>query len=248
MSESKINKTRVQPEIHKYPFEHTFTCPKCKEILLININYSGKTIIPQVHYTCPKKHSGNVDLPLFFNLFHSSNQEIEEDLSKFDEMLEKDIEIFKKKNLSERKLLDPINFSEMINKKNKDRNKEEINKEKSQLLFNKIQKCNEIGFSLTNKNIINNINIKKKLLINNKERPLAKSESKPKEKIKTNFSKEKSIKILNKSNKNKNNFSPKKKANNINIIKKVKEKPKKKEIKIEEEKKEKKEEKKSKKC
>ena len=129
MSESKLNKTRVQPEIHKYPFEHTFTCPKCKEILLISINYSGKTIIPQVHYTCPKRHSGNVDLPLFFNLFHSSNQEIEMGLfnhkSEFDSvinfLLGDKKEIFEKyskgytrteivKSLNERKIIPPREY------------------------------------------------------------------------------------------------------------------------------------------
>jgi hypothetical protein len=44
-----------------------------------------------------------VDLSLFFDLFYSSNEDIENELSKFEEELEKDIEIYKNKKLKEKK-------------------------------------------------------------------------------------------------------------------------------------------------
>ena len=50
---------------------------------------------------CPQKHSGVVDLILFFNIFYSSNQEIENELSKFDEEFEKDLEEYRNKKLNE---------------------------------------------------------------------------------------------------------------------------------------------------
>ena len=232
MSKSKITQTRINPEVRKFPFEQTFLCPKCSEILLINIYYIGKTIIPQVNYTCPKRHSGNVDLPLFFNLFHSANKDIEEELSKFDDTLEKDIEAFKDKKMKEGKILDPINFSQMINKKQREKenekNKEENNKDEIPIkeeikhsledsgnpqLFKEIKKCSEIEFSL--------LNGKKKIVIE-KEKNHPKSETKTNEKPEKKESNEKKPKKVNKSNKS--SFSPKGKTNNINTIKSEEEK------------------------
>ena len=88
-----------QTEIKKSPFDQTFLCPKCSEILFTKICYYKNTNIPQVHFMCPQKHIGVVDLILFFNIFYSSNQEIENELSKFDEELEKDIEEYRNKKL-----------------------------------------------------------------------------------------------------------------------------------------------------
>ena len=200
MSKSKITQTRINPEVRKFPFEQTFLCPKCSEILLINIYYIGKTIIPQVNYTCPKRHSGNVDLPLFFNLFHSANKDIEEELSKFDDTLEKDIEAFKDKKMKEGKILDPINFSQMINKKQREKenekNKEENNKDEIPIkeeikhtledsenpqLFKEIKKCSEIEFSL--------LNSKKKLLLKKKKIILNPSQKRMKNQKKKNLMK-----------------------------------------------------------
>jgi len=126
----------------------------------------------------------------------------------------------------------------MINKKNKEKNKEENNKDEIQTkeevkhtieeieypqLFKEIKKVNEIEFSLLNK--------KKKLLVE-KEKPHPKSESKTKEKIENNFSKEKKIKKIIKSNKN--SFSKKEKVNNINNINTIKSEIEKEDIKEEE--------------
>ena len=137
MSKAKLSQIKIPPEARKFPFDQTFLCPKCSEILFVKIHYIDATMIPQVKYKCPKRHSGTVDLLLFFSLFHSSNKEIEEDLSKFDEKLEKDIELFKTKKMKDRKkILDPINFAKIINKKNKEKEKEkeeEQNKEKNNI-------------------------------------------------------------------------------------------------------------------
>ena len=93
----------TQTEMKKSPFDKTFVCPKCSEILFTKITYSEKTNTPQVEFTCPKKHKGITDIILFFDLFYSSNQEIENDLSQFEEELDKDIENFRKKKLEEAK-------------------------------------------------------------------------------------------------------------------------------------------------
>ena len=240
MSKAKLSQIKIPPEARKFPFDQTFLCPKCSEILFVNIHYIDATMIPQVTYKCPKRHSGTVDLLLFFNLFHSSNKEIEEELSKFDEKLEKDIELFKtKKNKERKKILDPVNFAKIINKKNKEKeeeqnkeknnneenenkNKEETKKEKekkeeNKKLFVEIQKCNEIKFSL--------LNIKKEPKKLEKQHP--KSESKTAEKVEENSPEENKSKKVIKSDKN--SFSPKSKVNNINIIKKENSKEKEKE-------------------
>ena len=224
MSKSKVLYTKIHPEPRKFPFDQTFLCPKCSEILFIKIYYIESTIIPQVKYICPKRHSGSVDLPLFFNLFHSSYEDIEDELSKFEENLEKDIETFKAKKLKDRKILDPINFAEIMNKKkkeedkNKEKEKEIQNKEETKksnednennILFKEIKKCNEIKFSL--------LNIKKDKEPKTLEKQYSKSETKNKEKIEEQSPEIKSeIKKPNKNNKN--SFSPKTKMNNINNI------------------------------
>ena len=226
MSKLKVLHKKINSEPLKFPFNQTFLCPKCSEILFVKIYYIESTMIPQVKYICPKRHSGSVDLPLFFNLFHSTYEDIEDELSKFDENLEKDIETFKAKKMKDRKILDPINFVEIMNK-NKEKEKEIQNKEeikksnednKNKLLFKEIKKCNEIKFSL--------LNIKKeikepKIL----EKQYSKSETKNKEKIENKSPEIKNqIKKLNKNNKN--SFSQKAKTNiinNINIIKNRKE-------------------------
>jgi hypothetical protein len=156
--------------------------------------------------------------------------------------------------MKDRKILDPINFAEIMNKKNKEedkkqekekmneiQNKEETKKSnednENNQLFKEIKKCNEIKFSL--------LNIKKeikepKIL----EKQYSKSETKNKEKIE-----DKSPEIKNqikKSNKNnKNSFSPKTKINNINNINIIKKRNSNSED-IKEEEKEKKEESKKK--
>jgi len=228
MSKSKVLYTKIHPEPRKFPFDQTFLCPKCSEILFIKIYYIESTIIPQVKYICPKRHSGSVDLPLFFNLFHSSYEDIEDELSKFEENLEKDIETFKAKKLKDRKILDPINFAEIMNKKkkeedkNKEKEKEIQNKEETKksnednennILFKEIKKCNEIKFSL--------LNIKKDKEPKMLEKQYSKSETKNKEKIEEQSPEIKSeIKKPNKNNKN--SFSPKTKMNNINNINTIK--------------------------
>ena len=126
MSKLNVSHTKIPPEARKFPFDQTFLCPKCSEILFVKIHYIDATMIPQVKYKCPKRHSGTVDLLLFFNLFHSSNKEIEDELSKFDDKLEKDIELFKSKKMKDRKILDPINFAKIINKKIKKKKKKKI--------------------------------------------------------------------------------------------------------------------------
>ena len=228
MSKSKVLYTKIHPEPRKFPFDQTFLCPKCSEILFIKIYYIESTIIPQVKYICPKRHSGSVDLPLFFNLFHSSYEDIEDELSKFEENLEKDIETFKAKKLKDRKILDPINFAEIMNKKkkeedkNKEKEKEIQNKEETKksnednennILFKEIIKCNEIKFSL--------LNIKKDKEPKMLEKQYSKSETKNKEKIEEQSPEiKKEIKKPNKNNKN--SFSPKTKMNNINNINTIK--------------------------
>ena len=228
MSKSKVLYTKIHPEPRKFPFDQTFLCPKCSEILFIKIYYIESTIIPQVKYICPKRHSGSVDLPLFFNLFHSSYEDIEDELSKFEENLEKDIETFKAKKLKDRKILDPINFAEIMNKKkkeedkNKEKEKEIQNKEETKksnednennILFKEIKKCNEIKFSL--------LNIKKDKEPKMLEKQYSKSETKNKEKIEEQSPEiKKEIKKPNKNNKN--SFSPKTKMNNINNINTIK--------------------------
>ena len=42
---------------------------KGSKILFIKILYHEKANTPQVHYRCPKKHSGIVELILFFDFF-----------------------------------------------------------------------------------------------------------------------------------------------------------------------------------
>ena len=228
MSKSKVLYTKIHPEPRKFPCDQTFLCPKCSEILFIKIYYIESTIIPQVKYICPKRHSGSVDLPLFFNLFHSSYEDIEDELSKFEENLEKDIETFKAKKLKDRKILDPINFAEIMNKKkkeedkNKEKEKEIQNKEETKksnednennILFKEIIKCNEIKFSL--------LNIKKDKEPKMLEKQYSKSETKNKEKIEEQSPEiKKEIKKPNKNNKN--SFSPKTKMNNINNINTIK--------------------------
>ena len=91
----------AQTEIKRSPFEQAFLCPKCSEILFTKICYYKNTNTPQVHFMCPQKHIGVVDLILFFNIFYSSNQEIENEFSKFDEELEKDIIEYRNKKLHE---------------------------------------------------------------------------------------------------------------------------------------------------
>jgi len=92
-----------QSEVKKSSFDQTFLCPKCSEILFTKIFYFENTNTPQGKFTCPKKHSGMVDLSLFFDLFYSSNQEIENELSKFEEELDRDIENYRNKKILERK-------------------------------------------------------------------------------------------------------------------------------------------------
>ena len=268
MSKAKLSQIKIPPEARKFPFDQTFLCPKCSEILFVKIHYIDATMIPQVKYKCPKRHSGTVDLLLFFSLFHSSNKEIEEDLSKFDEKLEKDIELFKTKKMKDRKkILDPINFAKIINKKNKEKEKEkekeeEQNKEKNNIEETENKNKEEIKQEIKqekekeeeNKKLFVQIqkcneikfslfNIKKEKelkIIEKLEKQHPKSESRTAEKVEDNSPDEKNNpKKINKSNKI--SLSPKSKVNNINIIKKETSKEKEKE---KEDSKEKKEEKK----
>ena len=209
-SSSSINissSTRINPEPRKFPFEQTFACPKCSEILLTKIYYIESTNIPQIQYTCPKRHNGTVDLPLFFNLFHASYPEVEEDVLKFDENLEKDIEAYKTKKINEGKYLDPINFEKLIKNKKKFENinnNENINiinnnndKKENNININsnnpeKMTKCFEQEFSILKTLNIKNINLNK----------IIEDKFKLKEEIKKNL-------------------SPKTTTNNINIIKNI---------------------------
>lgn len=110
-----------QIEVKKSLFDQTFLCRKCSEMLFTKICYYKNTNVPMVHFTCPQKHSGLVDLVLFFELFYPSNQEIENELSKFDEELEKDIEKYRNKKIEEIKK----NEEQQINTQSKE--KEMIN-------------------------------------------------------------------------------------------------------------------------
>ena len=155
---SNLNQTQQQTEIKKSPFEQTFLCPKCSEILFTKICYYENTNTPQVEYNCPQKHSGMVDLSLFFDLFYSSNEEIENELSKFEEELEKDIEIYKNKKIKEKKSEE--------DKLKENEKKNEINLK----LFKELQKCNVIDFTLLNrKNEINTNKKNKEKKINNRK-------------------------------------------------------------------------------
>ena len=190
MSNQTKNKTQ-QTEIKKSPFDQTFLCQKCSEILFTKICYNKNTNIPQVHFMCPQKHSGVVDLILFFKIFYSSNQEIENELSKFDEELEKDIEEYRNKKAHEVKETEEQKISNKSKSKEKGKNNLEIlkniennnenenskksknnidnkNKENNNIdinikLFKKLKKCNNIKFTLINdkENEITNSNIKK---------------------------------------------------------------------------------------
>ena len=150
-----------QSEIKKAPFDQAFICPKCSEILFAKINYFENSNIPQVQFTCPQKHAGTVDLSLFFELFYSSNKEIENELSKFDEELEKDIELYKNKKLNEDKKNEEENKS-----KEKDNNNIELNLK----LFKELQICNVVKFTLlkNKKNDIKKKKSKDKKVINHK--------------------------------------------------------------------------------
>ena len=190
--------TRINPEPRKFPFEQTFECPKCSEILLTKIYYIESTNIPQIQYTCPKRHNGTVDLPLFFNLFHASFKDIEEDILKFDENLEKDIETYKTKKINEGKYLDPINFQKLIKDKKKDEkinngnnNNKAINTN-NKVNSNNYEKSYEQEFSILKSLNIKNINLNK----------IIEDKFKLKEEIKKNL-------------------SPKTTENNINIIKNI---------------------------
>ena len=222
-----------QAEIKKSPFEQSFLCPKCSEILFTKIYYHEKTNTPQVHYSCPKKHSGVVDLILFFDLFYSSNKEIKEELSKFEEELDKDIEIHRNKKLQEAKLLEEEKKLENISKsKEKENEKEKINeeeklkndnnididkennkeisKELNNKSFKELEKCNNIELTL--------LNTKKNKIINNKIENIIDSNN-----IITNNNSNINNNniIISKKSKEKKEITHKISNNNINIIKKT---------------------------
>ena len=123
MSNQTKNKTQ-HTEIKKSPLDQTFLCPKCSEILFTKICYYKNTNTPQVHFMCPQKHIGVVDLILFFNIFYSSNQEIENEFSKFDEELEKDIVEYRNKKLHETKKPEEQQISTKSKLKEKEKGKE----------------------------------------------------------------------------------------------------------------------------
>ena len=177
-----------QSEVKKSSFDQTFLCPKCSEILFTKIFYFENTNTPQVKFTCPKKHSGMVDLSLFFDLFYSSNQEIENELSKFEEELERDIENYRNRKLLERKKAEEeetqkISKTKDIESNNENENKTtnennnenesksanensiaEANTEINTKSFKELERCNIIEFTLFNykkneTNKNNNINI-----------------------------------------------------------------------------------------
>ena len=122
-----------QTEIKNSPFEQTFLCPKCSELLFTKIFYKENTNTPMVHFTCPKRHSGVVDLILFFELFYSSNHEIENELSKFEEELDRDIELYNKKKSEEAKLKEEEKLKEkekIIEEEKKDTEEKKDKEEK----------------------------------------------------------------------------------------------------------------------
>ena len=92
-----------------------------------------------------------MDLPLFFNLFHASYPEVEEDVLKFDENLEKDIEAYKTKKINEGKYLDPINFEKLIKNKKKFEN---INNNENINIINNNNDKKEIILCLLIKHIV----------------------------------------------------------------------------------------------
>ena len=222
----------------KSPFDKTFVCPKCSEILFTKITYSEKTNTPQVEFTCPKKHKGITDIFLFFDLFYSSNQELENDLSHFEEELDKDIENYRKKKLEEAKNAeeakkndnssqskskskekikqdDKEDDKEKEKEKEEEKNENEENKENSEIikednnkLFKELEKCNNIKFSLFTSSNIKENN-------NDKEKNNIKKNNYTKINPNTNDTN----KIIGKSKEKKEIAH--KIANNINIIKKI---------------------------
>ena len=164
-----------QSENKKSPFDQTFLCPKCSQILFTKIFYFEGTNTPQVQFTCPKKHNGVVDLVLFFDLFYPSNHEIENELSKIEEELEKQIENHQKKKLLEKQKAEEEKDSKNKSK-SKDKNIENKNEEnnnenekntnenknknneiicgivnnKNNKSFKELEKCNVIEFTLYN--------------------------------------------------------------------------------------------------
>ena len=116
MSESIENSVK-QLLKKKEILDRIFLCPKCSETLFTQIYYLDSSNIPMVDFTCPQKHHGQVDLTLFFYLFNPSAKEIEDDLTKFDEELEKDIQIHQKnmnKNLKKEENLEKKNKNYQI--------------------------------------------------------------------------------------------------------------------------------------
>ena len=202
-----------QTEIKKSPFDQTFLCPKCSEILFTKICYYKNTNIPMVHFMCPQKHSGVVDLILFFDLFYSSNQEIENELSKFDEDLEKDIEEYRNKKLQEIKKNEEQKIS--IKSKSKSKEKKDINKIDEDNNENKEKDNKEID---NNKEIENNIDINNIKLFKELEKCSI---------IKFTLLNDKKDDIINNNNNNNNKKSKEKKAinhkitNKSNTIKKI---------------------------
>ena len=227
----------AQTEIKRSPFEQAFLCPKCSEILFTKILYHEKTNTPQVHYSCPKKHSGVVDLILFFDLFYSSNQEIKNELSKFEEELDKDIEIHRNKKLQEAKILEEQKKLENLSKSKekpkedeKEKNEKNVENENNKEIakdiikeitnnksFKELEKCNNIELTL--------LNTKKNKIINNNIENIIDSNNN----TITNTNGNNNI-IINNANNNNIIISKKSKEkkeithkinNNINIIKKV---------------------------
>ena len=233
----------AQTEMKKSPFDKAFLCPKCSEILFTKICYYENTKTPQVEFTCPKKHKGIVDIVLFFDLFHSSNQEIQNDLLQFEEELDKDIENFRKKKLEEAnnakeakniqntsksksKSIEKIKEDDK-EKEKKNENKEneenttEITKEKNNKLFKELEKCNNIKFTLLTDSKIKENNSNKGTNITNLNNNNSKGNANDANKTpdKSKEKKEITHKI----------------TNNINIIKKIHSSEKDKEEKIKEE-------------
>ena len=163
-------------------FDHSFICPKCSEALFTKIYYYDESRDPYVKFYCPQNHGGNLDIKLFFTIFDTSNKELENDFSKFDEDLQKDIENYKLKVEHKSKTLDnkkeeedsnsKITNINLINVNNQTESKTPKKQPNKQNYFKNLSQCENFQITLSNKDLLSefkNINAKTKIrhLLNN---------------------------------------------------------------------------------
>ena len=154
--------------------DHSFICPKCSETLFTKIYYYDESRDPYVKFSCPQKHGGNLDIKLFFSIFDTANKELENELSKFDEDLQKDIENYKLKMENKSKIFDNKKENEesnskitninLINVDNQSEPKTPKNQINKKNYFKNLSQCEKFQIILSNKDILSefkNINSKR---------------------------------------------------------------------------------------